>query len=97
MASIWLERMISLTAAITPITPPASCQWPVDSGLAAMNSLMRATAVRMVSPWRSRNIRVTEPLAYLVSVKRSMSPGSDTESSIAARLPLIASLSLSSR
>ncbi|MNE28006.1 hypothetical protein D3C80_1214320 [compost metagenome] len=63
MASIWLDRMISLTAAITPIRPPARCHWPSLSGWLAMNSLMRATAVRMVSPWRSRNIRVTAPLA----------------------------------
>ncbi|MNN91890.1 hypothetical protein D3C81_2100670 [compost metagenome] len=62
-----------------------------------MNSLTRATAVRMVSPWRSRNIRVTEALAYWLSAKRDMSPGSDTESSMATRLALTEPLSPSSR
>ncbi|MNY32544.1 hypothetical protein D3C86_1667670 [compost metagenome] len=97
IASIWLDRMISLTAAITPINPPARCHWPSAKGCSAMNCLIRATAVRIVSPWRSRNIRVTEPLAYWSSAKREMSPGSDTESSMAIRLPLIAPLSPSSR
>jgi hypothetical protein len=83
-------------AAVMPISPPASCHSPLCSGFAATNSLMRAMAVRMVSPWRSRNIRVMEPLAAWPSTKRSMSPGSDTDSRIAIRLPLMAAVAPSS-